>query len=295
VDDPAGDPPLSDRPLPIPAGLVASLVLLRHGESEAIVEGRFQGRLETPLSPLGLRQAAAAGRRLADPSAPPRIPVPAGPPVEIVHSPLLRTRQTAEAVAAAFAERPGADRSSTPPLRPEPGLLELAQGEWEGLPVTEVTSRYAEILEAWRARPHEAHAPGGEPVAAAAVRARTALETAIARLAAADDGSVTGRLGTGGYPAAHGPDAPWTLLVGHDGIFKTLLLTLFGLPLEHFWMFPWGLTGISVVELADGRAVLRAHNLADHLGSLQASGGTSGPAETSSERQAADRERTGSL
>jgi probable phosphoglycerate mutase len=275
---------------------VASLVLLRHGESQAIVEGRFQGRLETPLSPLGLRQAAAAGRRLADPTAPPRIPVPAGPPVEIVHSPLGRTRQTAAAVATAFAERPGADRSPAPPLRAEPGLLELAQGEWEGLPMTEVVGRYAAALEAWRTRPHEAQAPGGEPVVEAAARARAALETALARLAAAGDGSTTRRLQTGGYPAAHGPEAPWTLLVGHDGIFKTALLALFGLPLERFWMFPWSLTGITVVELVDGRAVLRAHNLTDHLEPLQAAaGGSTTAAEAASEDEATTRERTGSL
>ena len=36
--------------LAIPADLDATLVLVRHGESEAIVERRFQGRLETPLS-----------------------------------------------------------------------------------------------------------------------------------------------------------------------------------------------------------------------------------------------------
>jgi broad specificity phosphatase PhoE len=159
-----------------------------------------------------------------------------------------------------------------------------------------VVSDHREALEAWRTRPHEAQAPGGEPVVVAAARARSALETAVARLAAAGDGSATGRLQTGGYPAAHGPDAPWTLLVGHDGIFKTALLALFGLPLERFWMFPWSLTGITVVELVDGRAVLRAHNLTDHLETLQAAGEPSTAAgETASEGEATARERTGSL
>ncbi|HEY5434833.1 MAG TPA: histidine phosphatase family protein, partial [Candidatus Limnocylindrales bacterium] len=46
---------------PIPEGLDATLVLVRHGESEWIREGRFQGQAETPLSQLGLRQATLAG------------------------------------------------------------------------------------------------------------------------------------------------------------------------------------------------------------------------------------------
>ena len=75
------------------------------------------------------------------------------------------------------------------------------------------------------------------------------------------------------------------------------LLTLLGLPLERFWTFPWGLTGISVVEFVTGRAILRAHNLTDHLGPLQAEalGAATAAAEERSEDEAAARERTGSL
>ncbi len=281
---------MSDGPRLVPDGLEATLVLLRHGESMAIVEGRFQGRLETPLSPLGLRQAELAGIRLASPDAPPRVPIPARPPVEIVHSPLGRTRQTAEAAAAAFRAVHGA--AAVPALRAEPGLVELAQGAWEGLHRADVVGRYPDELEAWRRRPTEAQAPGGERVLDAAARARDALIAAIARLAEARPGEGSDASHVGGYPASHGPDTPWTLLVGHDGIFKAALLTLLGLPIERFWVFPWSLTGITVVELVGGRAVLRAHNLADHLGSLQVE---QAAAEARAESEAEARERSGSL
>jgi broad specificity phosphatase PhoE len=56
--------------------------------------------------------------------------------------------------------------------------------------------------------------------------------------------------------------------VGHDGIFKVLLLTLFGLPLEQFWMWSFDLCGISVVEFRAGRPVVRAINLTEHLAPL---------------------------
>jgi broad specificity phosphatase PhoE len=75
----------------IPDGLDATLVLLRHGESTLIAEGRFQGQADTPLTPLGLRQAALVADRLAAPHASPALPVPTGPPLELVHSPLART------------------------------------------------------------------------------------------------------------------------------------------------------------------------------------------------------------
>jgi broad specificity phosphatase PhoE len=58
---------------------------------------------------------------------------------------------------------------------------------------------------------------------------------------------------------------PWSILVGHDGVFKITMLTLFGLPLTHFWMFTMALTGITVVEFRGGRPVVRAANLTEHL------------------------------
>ena len=112
-------------PLAVPPDLAASLVLLRHGQSVWLAEGRFQGQADTPLSPLGERQAALAGVRLADPAAAPRLPVPPGDPIAIVHSPLARTRDTAGLVVEAMhaAGRP------VPQLVPEPGLAEIAQGD----------------------------------------------------------------------------------------------------------------------------------------------------------------------
>lgn len=69
-----------------------------------------------------------------------------------------------------------------------------------------------------------------------------------------------------GYGGAH--HGPWTILVGHDGIFKVTLLTLLDLPLERFWAFSFALGGISVVDFLGGRPVLRAHNLVEHLAPL---------------------------
>jgi broad specificity phosphatase PhoE len=263
VTDAAGIPPVGE-PV-VPEGLDATLVLLRHGESELIVENRFQGQLETPLSPAGLRQAALAGARLARPHASPALPVPNGLPLEIVHSPLARTRQTALAVADAIRAVDGAEV----PVRPDGGFLEIGQGEWEGLHQDEIAARYAETLSGWRRRPWAVWAPGGESPAQVQARVRPALVGVLERLGRDYPRGSMDRPQVGGYAGAgHQGNQPWSVIVGHDGVFKVTLLTLFGLPLSHFWMFTMGLTGITVVELRGGRPVLRAANLTEHLAAL---------------------------
>ena len=49
----------------IPEGLEATLVLLRHGQSVYLAEGRFQGQADSPLSAVGL--ASKCGLLLALP------------------------------------------------------------------------------------------------------------------------------------------------------------------------------------------------------------------------------------
>ena len=266
---PAGDP---GTPL-IPEGLDATLVLLRHGESEWIREQRFQGQAETPLSETGRRQAALAAARLARPHDPPSLPVPGGWPREIVHSPLARTRATAVAVADAITLEAGVDpaRAVAGPtaLRAEPGLLEIGQGEWEGQHVEEIGRRWPEILAGWRRRPWEVWAPGGESPAAVQARVRPALARILDHLGTDYPRGTVDRPQVGGYAGGGASaDQPWSILVGHDGVFKVVMLTLFGLPLTHFWMFTMALTGITVVEIRGGRPVVRAANLTEHLAPL---------------------------
>ncbi|HUQ79128.1 MAG TPA: histidine phosphatase family protein [Patescibacteria group bacterium] len=251
--------------LTIPADLDASLVLVRHGESEAIVERRFQGQLETPLTETGRRQARLVARRLARPFDPPGLPLPPGPPLAIIHSPLGRAGETATAIRDACAAPAAFDVEI--PLRPEARFLEIGQGEWEGLPADEISARHGERLATWRRTPTVAWAPGGEQLAEVRARVAPGLADLLANLAA------EGRPGSIHAPQVAGyrdavADQPWTIVVGHDGVFKVLLLTLFDLPLERFWMWSSDLCGISIVEFRAGRPVVRAMNLTEHLADL---------------------------
>jgi broad specificity phosphatase PhoE len=266
VDDPPRRQSLSGPAAAlIPDGLDATVVLVRHGESTLIAQERFQGQAETPLSPTGRRQAELVAQRLAHPHATPALPVPAGELVEIVHSPLQRTSETAGVIAHAMASSGLVPRA----IRPDRGFLEIGQGAWEGLLVTEISERYGEQLAAWRRRPLETWAPGGESLPQVAERVRSALASVLERLAKGRPPGTLDRKQVAGYQDPL-PDHPWSVVVGHDGAFKVTLLTLFDLPLDRFWMWSMDLCGISVVELRAGRPVLRAHNLTAHLAGLLA-------------------------
>ena len=231
-----------------------------------MAEGRFQGAADAPLSELGERQAALLAERLSVPDRSPALPIPPSVPLEIVHSPLGRTTSTAQAIRRAIEAR----GRGAPSMRAEPGFTEIGQGRWEGRHRSEIEAADGDLLRAWRTSPLTANAPGGERVIDAAGRARGALEVVVAHLAEAGHGraSVVPPSPVPGYAGPAVADVPWTLLVGHDGIFKTAILALLDLPLERFWTFPFALCGITVVEFRDGRGILRAHNLVEHLAPL---------------------------
>jgi broad specificity phosphatase PhoE len=118
--------------------------------------------------------------------------------------------------------------------------------------------------------------------------ARASTTVADAERAAAVPGSPA--------PAAasfYDPHAgPRTLLVGHDGAFKVALLALLGLPLDRFWTFTQTTTGIAVLDIRNGRTVLRAWNRTEHLAPLEIE---AGEAERRAEDEAAARSRSGAL
>jgi broad specificity phosphatase PhoE len=279
--------PASRRDLALPAG-AATLVFVRHGESTYVAEGRFQGRLDPPLSALGERQAALVAERLARRNEGTPLPIPAGPPIGVWHSPLRRAADTARALARA--------QPAAVPLHLSDELTEIAQGAWEGVPAAEVRARWPAELAAWRQSPTTDHAPGGEPVLQAAARVRGGLLGIVSALAAAvtdrqpapmaaPSGPATPESADAaaaaaslrfepvpGYPSLAAADGapldPWAVVVAHDGIFRLALMTLLDVPYERFWSFPFNLAAVTVVALNDGVATLRAHNLSEHLAPL---------------------------
>ena len=133
-------------------------LLLRHGQTPMSVQKRYAGLTDAPLTDAGIRQAAAAAKRLAS----------AGIDA-IVASPLQRTVRTAEEVAAVTGV----------PVLTDDGLRETDFGAWEGLTFAEVRERWPSEMTAWLADPEMAP-PGGESFAQVSKRVTAALHRVLA-------------------------------------------------------------------------------------------------------------------
>jgi probable phosphoglycerate mutase len=145
-----------------PAG-ATELLLVRHGESAAAIEGEsFQlvdGHGDPPLAPEGREQAERVGERLAREGG-----------IDAVYVTTLR--RTVE-TAAPFLRRMGDD---APPVTVEPGFREVHLGEWEGgLFRSKVLSRDPVAVQMLTEERWDV-IPGAEPADAFAARVREAME-----------------------------------------------------------------------------------------------------------------------
>jgi probable phosphoglycerate mutase len=129
------------------------IYLTRHGQTELNREGRYQGRIDSPLTALGVAQAEAVGRRLAE------LRTAEGGEWRIECSSQGRARQTAAIIAAAV-------RLEAP--TPDDRLVEAGYGELEGLTRPEVDARWPELIGVVGTF---GRAPGGETLEALYARA----------------------------------------------------------------------------------------------------------------------------
>ncbi|MEU1530338.1 bifunctional RNase H/acid phosphatase [Streptomyces fagopyri] len=206
-------------------GAPATFVLLRHGETPLTPQKRFSGSggSDPSLSDAGREQAERAASALAA----------RGTIQAIVASPLTRTRQTAEAVAA----RLGLDVAVVD------GLRETDFGAWEGLTFAEVRERHPDDLNAWLASPKAEPTGGGESFEATARRIAATRDDLLA--------SYAGRT---------------VLLVTHVTPIKTLVQLAIGAPPESLFRMELSAASLSAVAYyADGNASLRLFNDTSHL------------------------------
>lgn len=132
----------------------AGVYLARHGQTAYNLEGRFQGQQQIPLDDVGRAQALELAERAA----------PYGFRA-LWSSPLLRARETAEAIAA----RVGLE------LLEDARLMETDAGEWTDLSFAEVRARAPERFDAFVACDPAFAFPGGESFAQQEVRVSAAL------------------------------------------------------------------------------------------------------------------------
>ena len=120
------------------------IYLIRHGQTVLNLEGRYQGRIDSALTALGVAQAQAIGGRLAE------LRAADGGDWRLEASPLGRTRQMAGIVG----EIAGLGDATI-----DERLIEAGYGEFEGLTRPQVDARWPEFT---GLRGTFGRAPGGE-------------------------------------------------------------------------------------------------------------------------------------
>jgi len=133
------------------------LIVVRHGQTASNAARLLLGRMDPPLTELGLRQAEGLSQAEGVASS-----------ARVVTSPLRRCRDTAALLG--------------PPVDVDERWVEMDYGPYDGMPLDEVP---AEIWAAWRHDPSWAP-PGGESLRAVGERVRAACGELAAEAARHD-------------------------------------------------------------------------------------------------------------
>lgn len=198
------------------------IILARHGVTEWNRLTRYQGKLDIPLNKEGRNQSYALAQALKD------VPITA-----IFSSPLRRAGECAAIIAAAKGVE----------LQIKPGLTEICHGVWEGLTLSEVENKYADLVQKWRLDPYNTQVPQGESIAEVEVRAWAAFEEIVS-----------------------GGQGKISLVVTHDVPLRIVLKKILNLGSKYFWRLRLDNVGINVVGCKEGSWQVILLNDTCHLG-----------------------------
>ena len=120
---------------------MTEIIIIRHGETEWNIMGRFQGHSDIPLSPEGRRQAELLGQNLAIDAVD-----------KIYASDLIRAVETAQPLAARFGLV----------LERDAALRELNFGAWEGRYFSEINEETPDMMKMFYRDPESIDIPGIE-------------------------------------------------------------------------------------------------------------------------------------
>ncbi len=208
------------------------IYLARHGETTWNVAGRYQGRLESALSALGVRQGIALAEYFVQ-----RLERDEPVPARVLSSPLLRCTATAQFTATRLDLAVETDER----------LIEIAHGTWEGRYREELARNDPERYRNWREDPAHVAFENGETLSEVAAR----WEAFAAHLLAQPDEEM--------------------LVVTHDAVVRVALLWLEERPLDDFWAMPVENAAFARIERSGSglRLVEACHT--EHLAGLRAS------------------------
>ena len=203
------------------------MYIIRHGESVANTEGKYQGQTyNTTLSELGQKQADALGVRLKDEKI-----------TRVVTSPLIRTFQTAKAIANWHKELQ---------IEIEPDIIETNHGAWEGEEVRTIKDKWPIEFDMWQNSPSCVLFPEGEAFEDTRTRVLDWWKSF--------------------FPTVRGT----TVVVTHDNILRTVIANTLGMHPDLMWRFELQPTAVTTVKVIGGQVKVGIINDTNHLEGLQA-------------------------
>src|SRR4030043_517583 len=187
---------------------MTQIILVRHGQTPWNKDKIFRGSRDIPLNDTGREEARLAGEWLKG---------------ETIHAascpPLSRARDTGEAIS----------RHHGLQVADLPGLTDLQYGDWEGVPLTEVKVKYADLYHGWETAPHTVRFPNGETLDEVKDRALAAVAEVVSR-----------------HPEQT------VLLAAHRAVNKVLIAAFIGLDNSPFWRLAQDTTAINCFNAGNG-------------------------------------------
>lgn len=133
---------------------MTQLILIRHGQTQWNLEGRWQGQADPSLNAFGRAQAQRAALELSD--------------ADLDHlysSDLRRALETADIIGAELGLAVHADAR----------LREIDLGRWQGMLSTDIKARYPDEFWSWHTSPLTSRPPDGEDLHTLAARVLEAI------------------------------------------------------------------------------------------------------------------------
>lgn len=205
--------------------MTTTILLVRHGQTESNVAGYYMGRLDEDINRTGYAQARALAARLAH------------QPIDAIYtSPLRRTYSTASVLAEPHKLE----------LKVLDDLIEIHQGDWEGVHVDKISQGWPEQWRHTRTDPTDFTMPNGESFKEVTERSVRAFNEIV----------------------ADNPDKQ-VALVAHEIVIKVIIVHALGTTNSIYRHFDLTNASLSVIRVTGGKSHLVVLNDTTHLDGLK--------------------------
>ncbi|MCC5909877.1 MAG: histidine phosphatase family protein [Clostridiaceae bacterium] len=192
------------------------LYIVRHGETTWNIEGKTQGVQDSKLTNKGFLQAKLLGERLLKEN------------IEVIYSSnLLRAKSTTSIISNIIKV----------PYSYESSLGEMNFGDWEGLTISQIKSKYPLAFKKWQDAPQRAYIPKGERLKQAQDRAVNFIKRNL-----------------------YNSKEDNVLIISHSTIIKLILLHVLNMDLCNYYKLKQDNCSINIVDFRDYGPVLIKYN-----------------------------------